>query len=41
MGADMAIDGKHEDVEDAIRHFAPTGSMPSWLWLVEMRWSAL
>jgi NADPH:quinone reductase len=25
MGADMAIDGKHEDVEDAIRAFAPDG----------------
>lgn len=25
MGADMAIDGKHEDIAEAARHFAPDG----------------
>jgi NADPH:quinone reductase len=30
MGADMAIDGKHEDIAEAARHFAPDGIEPSW-----------
>jgi NADPH2:quinone reductase len=36
MGADVAIDGKHDDIEAAARRFAPDGVDAIWRWLAVM-----